>query len=297
MKRKYISELKMTSAITFVLMFAVLLGVNVTTDARSLRKTGKPVRELVIIHTNDTHSHIEPLKSGQSAGLGGVIERAAFIDSVRTVDGRKNVLFLHAGDFNQGTSYYTILKGELEVNLVNAFGYDAIALGNHEFDNGIEDLTKRVKRIKCPVLCANYDFSSFELGKYVKPYTIVKRGGLKIGIIGVLTDISRVVSGDIASRLPKYDDAEVVNKWAKFLKYKKKCDLVIALTHIGQEGELLTDSKLVNMTDNIDIVVGGHSHTFLKSILYEKNLSGKETPIVTDGCWGLYMGQLDIYRK
>ena len=117
-------------------------------------------KKLTIIHLNDTHSHLEPERTGDDAGRGGVIERAAYRDSVIRAEGRRNVLMLHAGDFNQGTSYFSVLGGDLEVELINALRYDCITLGNHEFDNGIEDLTRRVKRIKCPVVVANYDFTS-----------------------------------------------------------------------------------------------------------------------------------------
>lgn len=254
-------------------------------------------QSLVIVHANDTHSHIEPLRigSGPEEGMGGVIERAAFVDSVRRADGKGKVLLLHAGDFSQGTSYFTVMKGDLEIDLINAMGYDAVALGNHEFDNGIEELTRRLKKVKCPVLCANYDFSPFELGKYVRPYAIVRRGGLKIGIIGLLTDISRVVSSEIADRIPSLDAVEVTNMYARILKEKEHCDLVVALTHIGfDEGEGISDLNLVAGTRNVDVVVGGHSHTFLKKAVMKKNTDGKIVPIVQDGCWGLYEGVLKV---
>ena len=150
-------------------------------------------RELTIIHVNDTHSHLEPIRSGSQKGFGGVIERAAFRDSVVKADGRRNVLFLHAGDFSQGTSYFTVLKGDVEIEMINALKYDCITLGNHELDNGVDELARRVSKVKCPVVVANYDFSNLELGKYVRPYAIVKKAGMKIGIIGLLTDITRVV--------------------------------------------------------------------------------------------------------
>lgn len=252
-------------------------------------------QRLVIIHFNDTHSHFEPLRAGEeNEGLGGIIERAAYVDSVRTAEGRRNVLLLHAGDFSQGTSYFPILHGDLEIEEINAMKYDCVTLGNHEFDNGIEELTRRVSHLKCPVVCANYDFSSFELGKYVKPYTIIRRGGYKIGIIGLLTDVSIMVEKSIADRMTKLDELEVSNKWAKYLKEDKKCDFVIALTHIGFEKELFIDPELVAGTRNIDLVVGGHSHTFLEKMEYARNLDGKNVPIVQDGCWGLYVGKILI---
>ena len=252
-------------------------------------------KTLTIVHVNDTHSHLDPVRAGEDAGLGGIVERAAFIDSVRVADGKKNVLLLHAGDFNQGTSYYTELHGDIEVDLINAMGYDCVTLGNHEFDNGIEDLGRRVARLKCPVVCANYDFSPFEAGKYIKPYVILKKAGKKIGIVGLLTDITRVVSRETADRLPRFDTVEVLNKWAKYLKEEEKCDLVIALTHIGFSGEPgVNDTSLVPQVRNVDLVVGGHSHTFLKKLEYRNDLDGKAVPIVQDGCWGLQLGVLKV---
>ena len=259
--------------------------------------SGASAQKLTIMHFNDTHSHLEPERAGKSAGRGGVIERAALVDSVRNAVGRRNFLLFHAGDFNQGTSYYTTLGGMLEVGLVNALGYDVITLGNHEFDDGIEHLGRRLAGLKCPVVCSNYDFSQFELGKYVKPYVVLKRGGMRIGIFGMLTDITKVVERTIADRLPKFDDVETADRWASYLKNEKKCDIVIALTHLGLENEDFMDQDLVRATRNIDLVVGGHSHTFIKNIVYENNIDGKPVPIVQNGCWGLDTAELSIEKK
>ena len=259
--------------------------------------SGASAQKLTIMHFNDTHSHLEPERAGKSAGRGGVIERAALVDSVRNAVGRRNFLLLHAGDFNQGTSYYTTLGGMLEVGLVNALGYDVITLGNHEFDDGIEHLGRRLAGLKCPVVCSNYDFSQFELGKYVKPYVVLKRGGMRIGIFGMLTDITKVVERTIADRLPKFDDVETADRWASYLKNEKKCDIVIALTHLGIENEDFMDQDLVRATRNIDLVVGGHAHTFIKDIVYENNIDGKPVPIVQNGCWGLDTAELSIEKK
>lgn len=255
-------------------------------------------QDLVILHVNDTHSHEEPLRDGGlQGGMGGVIERAAYVDSVRTAVGKKNVLLLHAGDFSQGTSYFTELGGDIEIDLINAMKYDVVTLGNHEFDNGIEELARRLGNLKCPVVCANYDFSELVLGKYVKPYAIVRKGGMKIGVIGLLTDVTRVVQRSIADKMKRFDDIEVANKWADYLKNEEHCDMVIALTHIGFDSVGMNDPALVAGTRNIDLVVGGHSHTFLTDAEYRNNLDGRPVPIVQDGCWGLFVGQVDVYRN
>lgn len=256
----------------------------------SLSCASASAQRLVILHVNDTHSHLDPERNGTNKGKGGVIERAAYVDSLRKAVGKKNVLLLHAGDWDQGTPYFTVFNGDLEVSLLNALKYDCVTFGNHEFDNGIEDLARRVKDIDCPVVCANYDFSPFHMN--VSPYTIVRRGGLKIGIIGMLVDISTVVSRDTADRIPKIEDnAAQVNKWASYLKNEKNCDLVIVLSHMGY-GE---DVDLVKDIKDVDLIVGGHSHTILKDFTYADDLDGKKIPVIQDGYWGMYIGRVDVY--
>lgn len=254
-------------------------------------------QKLTILHTNDTHSHIDPLRGGRDDGKLGVIERAAFIDSVRLADGRRNVLLLDAGDFDQGSSYFTVLGGQVEVDLLNAMGYDAVALGNHEFDNGIEDLTWRVKQIKGDVVCANYDFSGFELGKYVKPYAIFRRGGLKIGVIGLLTDVRTVVAAETAAKLHYLSPSECVNRWASVLRDRKHCDLVIVLSHLGYKGNPASDGNdcgLAAKIRGVDIIVGGHSHTFMAKEDWVDDLDGKPVMIVQDSCCGRYVGDIKV---
>lgn len=254
-------------------------------------------QKLTILHLNDTHSHIEPERVGSLIGQGGTLERAAYIDSVRTADGKGNVLLLHAGDFSQGSSYFTLLRGFVEVDLMNALGFDVTAIGNHEFDNGIDELTARVKKMKFPVVCANYDFSKFELGRYVKPYVVLKRGGLKIGVIGLTTDVRPVVDAKIARQLEFLDPVEMTNRYAEILRNEKKCDMIICLTHLGFQSEkTLMDRELVSGIHGVDLVVGGHSHTFLKEIWWQKDADGVEVPIVQNGCWGLNMGNIKVVK-
>lgn len=253
------------------------------------------VRHLTILHVNDTHSHMEPDKSGEYIGQGGILERAAYIDSVRVADGAGNVLLLHAGDYSQGSSYFNEFGTAYMVKALNALQYDVITLGNHEFDNGIEALGEALSACEMPVVVCNYDFSPFEMGKYVKPYAIVEKAGLKIGVIGVLCPLGSVVKGDIADRLPMLDMVSSVQKYADELR--PQCDLVVALTHIGYEehgpGEM-TDPQLCAATRGIDVFVGGHSHTFLEEAMYWPNLDGKKIPIVQTGWEGVYMGEFHV---
>ena len=282
-----------TARILFIcLSVALAAGVCYFWNARN----AEPKSHLVILHTNDTHSHFEPVRDDEYPGMGGIIERAAYLDSVRTAEGPENVLLLHAGDFSQGTTYFSELGGNLEVQALNAMKYDVVTLGNHEFDNGLEDLGRRLSSLEMPVVVCNYDFSPFEAGKYIKPYVIVEKAGLKIGVIGVLCDLKSMVAGDIAERVPEFPMVETVQKYADLLKVDEGCDLVIALTHIGYEEHTpgdITDPILCSKTRNLDLIVGGHSHTFLEEMVYLPNVDGVPTPIVQDGCYGIFWGKID----
>lgn len=250
-------------------------------------------QNLTILHLNDTHSHIEPERGGDLAGHGGVIEQAAYVDSVRAAEGASNVMLLHAGDFSQGSSYFTELGGDIEVDVINAMAYDAVCLGNHEFDNGVNELKRRLGNIKVPVVCANYNFAGSPLEGLIQPYVIVEKAGKKVGIIGLLTDLSDVVSADVSVAIKYQDPKDALNLYAAELK-SKGCDLVIALTHLGYEGEAYTDFELASVTRNVDIIVGGHSHTQLEKYGQTVNLDGKNVIIVTDGKWGLNIGKLTV---
>ena len=250
--------------------------------------------KLVILHTNDTHSHFEPLRGGADDGHGGAIERAAFVDSVRAAVGPERLLLLHAGDFSQGSPYFTELNGAMEPMVINDIAYDCTTLGNHEFDNDIEALTARIKSFTgTKVVCANLDLSPFELGEYVKPYAIFERGGLKVGVIGLEAELATNVSKSVASRMQQFDDVEVTNHWADYLHETEKCDLVILLSHAGYD----KDQEIIPETRWVDLVIGGHTHTFVDDFVYVKNARGKDVPIITDGKWGLEMGQINIRRK
>ena len=282
-----------TARILFIcLSVALAAGVGYFWQTRK----AEPDTHLVILHTNDTHSHFEPVRDDEYPGMGGIIERAAYLDSVRVAEGPENVLLLHAGDFSQGTTYFSELGGNLEVQALNAMKYDVVTLGNHEFDNGLEDLGRRLSSLEMPVVVCNYDFSPFEAGKYIKPYVIVEKAGLKIGVIGVLCDLKSMVAGDIAERVPEFPMVETVQKYADLLKVDEGCDLVIALTHIGYEEHTpgdITDPILCSKTRNLDLIVGGHSHTFLEEMVYLPNVDGVPTPIVQDGCYGIFWGRID----
>ena len=252
-------------------------------------------QKLVILHTNDTHSHLEVNREN---GHGGIIERAAYIESVRAEEGAGNVLLLDAGDISQGTPYFTLAKGKFEDAAIIAMGYDCLTIGNHEFDNGVDALADRYSRYPMPVVCANLDLKGSSLEKYVRPWTIIERGGLKIGIIGLSPHLKGVVEAS-KCKLTNLDAFEVVNKYAKRLKKVHRCDLVIVLSHMGFGAEerhsaFECDINIAAKTRNVDIIVGGHSHTKLAAEVYVENPDGKKVLVVQDFCHGESVGRIDI---
>ena len=251
-------------------------------------------RKLVILHTNDTHSQIEEIRSGNGIGKGGIHQRAEFFARIKAEN--ENVLILDAGDYNQGTPYFTIFKGDLEVQVMNELGYEVVTLGNHEFDNGLDELARRLKNARYTTVCANYDFTDTPLRDIVKPYVIIERGGLKIGIFGITTDLKTLVAKQNIKGMVYKDAYQVTDATALKLRNELGCDLVIALTHIGYSGypDQLSDINLAQKTENVDIIIGGHSHTFLKSEKIYKNRAGKDVVIVQAGAQGEYVGQLEI---
>lgn len=255
-------------------------------------------QDLVILHTNDTHSNIEPATSGRNAGLGGFQRRANYIDKMRHEF--RDILLLDAGDYNQGTPYFTLFKGAAEIELYNSMGYDATALGNHELDNGQKQLAERLKNAKYPTLCANYDFSHTPLKKSVKPYAIFNKNGLKIGVIGVLIDLKGYLSESARENLVYQNPIGVVNKLAKMLKEKKRCDLVIVLSHLGYDGgtiERPSDTELAKNVINVDMILGGHSHTFLEAPVIVNNNQGNGILVNQTGAAGVYVGRIDVTLK
>lgn len=252
---------------------------------------------LTILHTNDTHSHIVPLRSGENTGWGGIVERAAFVDSVRRADGTRNVLVLDAGDFSQGTPYFTIFGGSVEDKAMNKMGYDATTLGNHEWDNGPEALVRRLGKKKSATVLSNYELEGKAFKQLIKPYAVIRRGGLKIGIIGILTDVTTSVDRKVADRMKYLDPVEPVNRYAKYLKEEKKCDYVIVLSHAGfssKPGESRGDIQLAPQTRNVDIIIGGHTHTDLREPAWVPDMDGNPVMVVTDYKWGLYVGEIKL---
>ena len=213
---------------------------------------------LVIMHTNDTHSQIDPYSYKEDVNMGGALRREAAIREVRAEN--PYTLLLDAGDFSQGTPYFNFFKGYMEVHLMNAMGYDAATLGNHEFDNGCSALAARVKTANFPVLCANYVFANKKLAKVIKPYTIIERGGYKIGIFGLGVNLDGYVAPKVSREVTYLDPVETARKMVALLK-AQNCDLIVCLSHVGVDKNIKdNDYEIARQVPEIDVIVGGHSH-------------------------------------
>jgi len=236
-------------------------------------------RQLVILHTNDTHSQIEPFTYKADTNVGGFLRREAFIRETR--EQNEHVLLFDAGDFSQGTPYFNFFKGYVEVKLMNAMGYDAVTLGNHEFDNGCRALGKRLRKADFPVVCANYVFKDKVLRKAVKPYVVLESGDLKVGVFGLLVDLDPLVSPTVSAELQYLDPVECAQKCVSELK-QQGCQLIVCLSHLGVDESMMNDFDLAKKVPDIDIIIGGHSHVEMaeprvvgKTRIYQMTNKGK----------------------
>ncbi|GAB6010642.1 bifunctional metallophosphatase/5'-nucleotidase [Viscerimonas tarda] len=257
---------------------------------------GAQTKKVVILHTNDTHSRIEPLPASDKLypNWAGVVNREAIIDSIRQVE--ENVLLVDAGDIVQGTPYFNLFKGKVETEAMNLMKYDAGTLGNHEFDYGLDTLKSIIKRLQRPIVCCNYDFSQTPLKGLVKPYLIMNRFGLKIGIIGVGPDPEGLIQQNKYTGMVFKPIISSVNTCADKLRKKDKCDLIICISHIGYtsaEG-VPNDITLATQTSNVDLIIGGHSHTYMEQPDIRKNKAGKDVLIFQLGKSGSYIGKIEV---
>ena len=253
-------------------------------------------KRLVILHTNDTHSCIFPLNKHLAdtmlAGRGGFIRRAEMVRRERSK--HPDLLLFDSGDFSQGSPYYTLYKGDVEVGLMNLMRYDAVAIGNHEFDFGVENMARLFKKADFPIVCANYDFTGTALEGVVKPYVVLRRGGLRIGVFGLSPQLDGLVMAKTCAGVKYNDPVKAANDVAKLLKEQEKCDLVVCLSHLGWDIIGVDDTELMRQTRNIDIVLGGHSHSYFNALEYVENLDGREIPNDQNGKHGIYVGKITV---
>jgi 5'-nucleotidase len=252
--------------------------------------------KLVILHTNDTHSNIEPfpLNHPKFPGMGGVAKRHTLIQKIRNEE--DHVLLFDCGDIFQGTPYFNTFHGELEMKLMSLMGYDAATMGNHDFDIGLEGFLNAKQYANFPFICANYDFSETILNGHTQPYIIVNKGGLKIGVFGIGVELKGLVPEEKYGRTKYLDPIEISNEISAELN-RKNCDLIICLSHLGFEhpnSTKVSDRILASKSEHIHLILGGHTHTFLEKPIIEKNRLGKPVIINQVGWAGINLGRIDI---
>ena len=256
-------------------------------------------KHLTILHTNDVHSHIDPFPAdhARNPGLGGVARRATLIESIKRE--HQNVLILDAGDSFQGTPYFNYYGGELEFKLMNMMGYHATTIGNHEFDSGIENLAAQMQHANFKVLSANYDFKNTVMDGFVKPYQIFVQDAIRVGVFGLGIELAGLVDKKMYKETVYNDPVEIAKDTVNILKTEEKCDVVICLSHLGyaykNEPTKISDLKLASLTQDIDLIIGGHTHTFLDKPTIVENLIGKKVVVNQVGCYGINLGRIDFY--
>lgn len=271
----------------YILMVLVTLA--------SLSVQAKKDKQLVILHTNDTHSTILPINAQlpdtMKAGRAGALRRIAMLKEER--EKNPDLLLFDSGDFFQGSAYYTLFKGDVEVGLMNLMGYDAVTIGNHEFDFGLEEMARVFRLATFPIVCANYDFTGTPCEGLVKPYTIIKRNGVRIGVFGLSPKMEGLVSAKNCAGVKYLNPAKVALETATMLKKEKKCDVVICISHLGWKSNRGEDDQyMIPGSRYIDLVLGGHTHTYFQHLEYEKDLDGKPVPVDQNGKHAIFVGKI-----
>lgn len=260
-----------------------------------LSAQAKKDKQLVILHTNDTHSTIQPvnvqLPDTMKAGRAGALRRIAMLQEER--EKNPDLLLFDSGDFFQGSAYYTMFKGDVEIGLMNRMGYDAVTIGNHEFDFGLEEMARVFRLATFPIVCANYDFTGTPVEGLVKPYVIIKRNGVRIGVFGLSPKMEGLVSEKNCVGVKYLDPAQVALETATMLKEKMRCDVVICVSHLGwQSNRGEDDLYVIPRSRYIDLVLGGHTHTYFEQLEYEKNMDGKPVPVDQNGKHAIFVGKI-----
>tara|TARA_B100001059_G_scaffold142451_1_gene142400 strand:+ start:1378 stop:2289 length:912 start_codon:yes stop_codon:yes gene_type:complete len=256
-------------------------------------------KKITILHTNDVHSHIEPFSKDHSEfpNRGGFERRSTILNSIRSKN--PNTLLLDAGDIFQGTPYFNFYNGELEFKLMSLLKYDAVTIGNHDFDNGITGLNEQMPNASFDFLISNYDFKNTVLDGKTSDYKIYTKSGIKIGVFGLGIELEGLVTKELYRETKYLDPIDIAQDVAKKLKNEEKCDLIICLSHLGYKYDNLPnricDYNLAKKTKGIDLIIGGHTHTFMNEPIILKNQISKDVLVNQVGCFGLFLGQIDFY--
>ncbi len=277
---------------TLSLVLSLLLCLTITARGK---------KELVILHTNDTHSCIFPLNSNlpdtMLAGRGGFLRRIAMLRDERQKD--PELLLIDSGDFSQGSPYYTLYHGDVEAQLMNAMGYDVGTLGNHEFDCGLDNMARVIQQLSFPIVCANYDFTGTVVEGLVKPYVIITKKGVRIGLFGLSPELDGLVAQANSEGVTFRDPIATANEMADILRNKEKCDVVICVSHLGWNTEegYIGDNQVIAQSHGIDLVLGGHSHTYLQQLEYLPDADNHLVAVDQNGKHGIFIGKLTLTLK
>lgn len=275
-----------------IIIYVLLLVASLTAGAQ---------KRLTVLHTNDTHSTVMPLSRNLDdtlkAGRGGYLRRMAMVDEQRKME--PDLFLFDSGDFSQGSPYYTLFKGDVEVGLMNLMRYDAATIGNHEFDFGLENMARLFRKAQFPIVCANYDFTGTVVEGLVKPYVILKRNGVKIGVFGLAPKLEGLVSKENYEGVEYLDPVTTAQTIVDVLRTKEKCEIVICLSHLGWDlmPTDIDDSCMIAATKGIDLVLGGHSHTYFKALEYVNDRVGVAVPVDQNGKHGIFIGKMVLELK
>lgn len=298
-RRDFIQNTALSSALLGLGGLAPLCSAAPRVSLSSFNTVDSKTKKLTILHTNDVHSYIDPFPPThpKNPNMGGVARRAALIETIRKEN--PNVLLLDAGDIFQGTPYFNYYGGELEFKLMSMMKYDLATIGNHDFDNSIEGLYNQLPNASFEFVNANYDFKNTIMDGHVKPYKIVYKDGIKVGVFGIGIELEGLVDKKNYKETVYHDPVSVSQDMARILKQEEKCDLVICLSHIGyqykNEPDKISDVRLATLTKDIDLIIGGHTHTFLDKPTILKNADGKDVLVNQVGCYGVNLGRIDFY--
>lgn len=256
-------------------------------------------KKITILHTNDVHSHIDPFgpEDGRNPNKGGVSRRASLIESIKNEN--PNTLLLDAGDIFQGTPYFNYYGGELEFKLMSKMQYDAATIGNHDFDNGIDGLYAQLPHAEFEFISANYDFTNTIMDSHTKPYKVFVKDGIKIGVFGLGIELNGLVESSLYKETLYLDPVETSQEMVRVLKTIEHCDLILCLSHLGyhyrNNPKKVSDLRLASATSGIDLIIGGHTHTFLPKPTVVKNKDGENVLVNQVGCYGINLGRIDFY--
>lgn len=253
--------------------------------------------KLYVVHTSDTHSCIEPISPNFSdtaqANKGGFLRRIALFQQLRR-EHPKDMLLFDCGDFSQGSVYYNLYKGEVEVKLMNLMQYDAVTIGNHEFDFGLENMARIFRMATFPIVCCNYDFTGTPCEGLVKPYIVVNRGGVRVGILGVAPQPEGLVVHQNYEGMKYTSPAIAAQPIIDKLRGEEKCDVVVCLSHLGWGDAPEQDKDFIANTTGIDVLLGGHTHTYFTEPQFVSDRKGHQVAVDHTGKNARFIGTFEI---